>query len=78
MIRQQLVFQKKRKVDSVGLVCFQKLPLKIKQSEMLKWLVNEELAMLAINANKLISESDVECIPERVPSAIILLMKLLL
>lgn len=38
---------------------------------MLKWLVDEELAMLAINTNKLISESDVECIPERVPSAII-------
>jgi len=58
-------------MDSVGLVCFQKLPLKIKQSEMLKWLVNEELAMLAINANKLIRESDIECIPEKVPSAII-------
>jgi len=60
-----LAFQKKRKVDSVGLACFQKLPLKIKQSEMLKWLVKEELAMHAINTNKLISESDVECIPEQ-------------
>eukprot|EP00102_Acyrthosiphon_pisum_P020606 XP_016657816.1 PREDICTED: zinc finger SWIM domain-containing protein 1-like [Acyrthosiphon pisum] len=62
---------KKRKIVSVGLVSFHKLPLKLKQCQMLKWVVDEELTMLAMDNKKMIGKNDVERIPERVSNAII-------
>jgi len=38
---------------------------------MLKWVVGEELTMLAMDSKKMISKNDVERIPERVLNAII-------
>ncbi|KAF0757573.1 Uncharacterized protein FWK35_00008754 [Aphis craccivora] len=38
---------------------------------MLKLLVDEEIALLAIETKHLISEKDIECIPEKVSNAII-------
>jgi len=56
--------KKKRKIDKEGLISFRQLQLNTKQVEMLKWLVDEEIAiMLAIQTKHLISEKDIECIP---------------